>query len=235
MQVLQLPRQGIPQTQYPAHQLTRRYGLETTHPEVLLEDPLASELEDFESWSTERMRMDRPPVYRACGAETHQKTQQLILLYLGFMRNIERVGSLPWNALPCPALPFLALSSKESVRLRMQATYISLTLCEDLYSLSKYLGFLKQKDPASHHHMANTISTIIKALVFLNNTNRCAAPAHLGPKFNWLESLKRQLSKEVAKQVKDSHTLQEEGVCGQACCSPMMAAVSTLFCASPTL
>lgn len=94
-----------------------------------------------------------------------------------------------------------------------QATYISLALCEDLYSFSKYLGFLKQKDPASHHHMANTVSTTIKALVFLSSTNRCAAPAHLAPKLSWLESLKKQLGQEVAKQVKDSHTLLEEGRC----------------------
>lgn len=94
----------------------------------------------------------------------------------------------------------------------LQASYISLRLTEDLAGFSKYLGFLKQKEPVSHHHMVNTISCTIKTLAFLSSTNRAAAPALIPPKVNWLESLKKQLAGEVAQQVKDSQTLLQEGV-----------------------
>ena len=94
-----------------------------------------------------------------------------------------------------------------------QASYVSLRLTEDLAGFSKYMGFLKQKEPASHHHMINIISCTIKALAFLSSTNKCTAAALVPPKITWLENLKKQLGEEVAKQVKDSHTLLEEGEC----------------------
>lgn len=118
MQGLQLPRNGVPVTHYSPQQLSRRYGLETTHPFLMLEDPLATELEEFKHWSTGKMRMDRPAAYKACATETHQKSQTVLLLYIGFMKNIEKVCQChPPTVLSCPnpILPCLYFARRRAM------------------------------------------------------------------------------------------------------------------------
>jgi hypothetical protein len=85
-----LPR-TIPQTNFTAAELKLRYGLETSYPEYLLEDPLCSQLEAFHEWCKQPLRLDRPLLYMACSTETYEKSRQCVLLYLGFMKNLKRV------------------------------------------------------------------------------------------------------------------------------------------------
>lgn len=83
---------AIPETSFSPTILKMNYGLETTHPEYLMEDPLYSQLQDFQTWCQQPLRLDRPLAYIACSSVTHEKSRQCLLLFFGFMKNMKKVG-----------------------------------------------------------------------------------------------------------------------------------------------
>ncbi len=91
MQGIRLPR-TIPLDKFsPAQLRVKRYGLETTAPEELLQDPLLTEMEAFELWARQPLRMDRPSAYLSCCTETFDKNTEVVYLVLGFMKNVHKV------------------------------------------------------------------------------------------------------------------------------------------------
>ncbi|GAB4820984.1 hypothetical protein N2152v2_008030 [Parachlorella kessleri] len=115
-----LPR-TVPNTTFSPCQLKQRYGLEATWPLLLGEDPLFSQLEEFEDWSRQPLRLDRPQSYLACCTETWDKNRQCALLYLGFLKNM------------------------------VKARHVSLNDYEDLNGFATYIGFLRQKETSQFH------------------------------------------------------------------------------------
>lgn len=108
MQGIRLPR-TIPLDRFsPAQLRVKRYGLQTTAPEELLQDPLCTEMEAFESWARQPLRMDRPSAYLSCCTETFDKNAEVVYLALGFMKNVIKVT---------PTNPTHACSSHQLVSL----------------------------------------------------------------------------------------------------------------------
>lgn len=92
LQGAHLPR-TIPTDVYSERQLsTKKYGLKSTFPEEMGNEPLATQLEQFEEWSRAPLRLDRPLAYLSCCTETFEKNLEVIQLVLGFHKNMMKVG-----------------------------------------------------------------------------------------------------------------------------------------------
>lgn len=89
-----LPHLGLP-TSIPTgiftqKALSRRYGLEATHPEVAWAPPLCDQLEKLEAWAKQTLQPNRPASYTGVKHTTWLGTRACILLFLGFGYNICR-------------------------------------------------------------------------------------------------------------------------------------------------